>query len=342
MKESLFFDNEDQRGFSIHAIRSFHIWLKKLMVEIRNEFPSEWVPSEIIRALNTASSLEGKITCRSSGGKVLPCELETEDIQILRYAVEHAIQTFIEQKEITAHLSHRQEPQDALTAKIECGNSVLRIQQIANIAPVGPFHLSNYLNLERLAILGGKEGQLCERVYDAKFHILMEHSLFAKDLRYFVNQCALRNRPISVAYIDIDNFKTFNLTLPGKETQVDRDVLPYFMKALEAFIFGRGFAYREGGDEYLVLLPNSDHQEALQFFEMLRKHFASVSYPIVIAAPTVSVGVCTVNPADRKTPHQIQELANQAKAHAKREGRDRVAGYRAGAPHSEETLFIFP
>lgn len=38
---------------------------------------------------------------------------------------------------------------------------------------------------------------------------------------------------------------------------------------------------------------------------------------------------------------RLQEFANHVKAHAKTGGRNRVAGYAAGIPHSEATLFIF-
>ncbi|HEY4697402.1 MAG: hypothetical protein A3J49_04050 [Gallionellales bacterium RIFCSPHIGHO2_02_FULL_57_16] len=342
MTVDLKFENEAQLRFSSRALESFRTWLNNLRNKISSEFPSGWTPKEILDAQNILGTLGGKVVYQVKDEQMLPCKLETKDIQVLRYAVEFAIQSLIEKKENTARLSHRQEPQDELTAQIECGNSVLKIQLLADASPVGPFHLSNYLNLETLARLMGKDGQLVERVYDAKFHILMEHSLFAKDLRYFIDQCTMRDRPVSVAYIDIDNFSKFNRDLPGKETQVDRDILPYFMRALEAIVFGKGFAYREGGDEYLVILPNSDNREALQFFEALRKHLASVTYPIEIDGPTVSVGVCTVSPSDRKTPRQIQEFANHAKAHAKTGGRNRVAGYAAETPHSKETLFIFP
>ena len=52
---------------------------------------------------------------------------------------------------------------------------------------------------------------------------------------------------------NIDKFKDFN-TKYG-ETQIDVRLLPRFMAALEAHVYSRGFAYRFGGDEYVVLLP---------------------------------------------------------------------------------------
>ena len=94
---------------------------------------------------------------------------------------------------------------------------------------------------------------------------------------------------------------------------VDRDVLPYLMRAIEGFVFGRGFAYRQGGDEYLVSIPNVEHSEALEFFESLRKHIETIVYQktLKITNPTISIGVVTVDSFDRKTASELLQLANK-------------------------------
>ncbi len=111
------------------------------------------------------------------------------------------------------------------------------------------------------------------------------------------------------------------------------------MTALEAFVFGRGYAYREGGDEYLVLLPGAGHDEAGYFFQALRKHLECLNYALG-KGPTVSIGVCTANSTERLTALQIQQFANQAKAFAKKEGRNRVAVYGTGKSRGNESLQI--
>ena len=49
-----------------------------------------------------------------------------------------------------------------------------------------------------------------DRIYDEKLHILLAPALFLPDLAYFRAMCELRSQPLSVGYIDIDMFKTFN------------------------------------------------------------------------------------------------------------------------------------
>ena len=94
-----------------------------------------------------------------------------------------------------------------------------------------------------------------ERAYDEKFQLLHAPTLFLPDLSYYRTICELRAVPVSVAYIDIDDFKSFN-TRYG-ETQVDRDVLPRFMGTLEAHLFFHSFAQHIllSGDESLPRFP---------------------------------------------------------------------------------------
>ena len=343
----IWFTDDAQRTFAVSALDALVSWLIRRRDAIAAALPSGWAPPEIHEAIQAASrTWHALINYRvglppgTASGAVAACQLRCQDLPVLRLALEVHIEATILAQESTARLSHLETPQRELAEKIQAGHSILQLAPLAGVVPAGPFRLSEYLNLETVTKLQGPEGKLRDRVYDAKFHILMDQSLFLDDLRYFRDQCAMRDRPVSVAYIDIDNFGAFNRDLPGKETQVDRDVLPFFMSALERYVYAKGFAYREGGDEYLVLLPNADQLEALYFFDSLREYLAAVRYPIDVRSPTVSVGVYTALASLRQTSLQIQTLANAAKAHAKADGRNRVAGYRSDHAPSNDTLLI--
>jgi len=139
----------------------------------------------------------------------------------------------------------------------------------------------------------------------------------------------LRNRPLVVGFIDIDDFKSLNTECT--ETVVDRDVLPRFMRRVEAEIFVRGFAYRFGGDEYVTLLPNAGTREAIPVHNCIRTGVAALQYSATSKRTTVSVGFCEVEPDSAWTEHEILARANAAKAFAKASGKDRVATYRNGS-----------
>ena len=333
--------SEEEHTFSERARTALNAQLMQLGNVVQTRTPSRWVPQEISDARRSLRRLSGCIVRQSKGGSPLPCVIPIEDLPVLRLAIELHVEATVLQQEQTASLTHSQEPQAALQRQLNTGLEFLRSSLFSDVECAQAFSLDRYVNLETVMSIPGTAAALEPRVFDDKFHILMSQSLFMKDLRYFREQCAMRKRPVSVAYLDIDNFKNLNTLLT--ETQVDKEVLPRFMSALEGFVFGRGYAYREGGDEYLVILPGASHTEAAHFFDSLREHLATVSYPILkeVAGPTVSIGVCTAETSERLTALQIQQFANGAKAHAKTAGRNRVACYIAGQPRADEALTIW-
>jgi hypothetical protein len=122
---------------------------------------------------------------------------------------------------------------------------------------IEPFRLprsKDFLPIQYIEQSAMTQIQLAPRQYDEKFHILQAPALFLQDLAYFRAKCEIRDTPLTVAFLDIDEFKRFNIA--HGETKVDRNLLPRFMQAIEAHVYQHGFAYRQGGDEYLVLLPS--------------------------------------------------------------------------------------
>ncbi|MEZ4447140.1 MAG: hypothetical protein R3B72_49130 [Polyangiaceae bacterium] len=104
--------------------------------------------------------------------------------------------------------------------------------------------LTDYLSV-RYAEESMEELYMEPRELDEKFHILEAPSLFLRDLAYYRIRCGLRDLPIAVAYMDIDDFKAFNTKYT--ETKVDLDLLTPFMETIEAHVFAHGHAYRFGG-----------------------------------------------------------------------------------------------
>lgn len=169
------------------------------------------------------------------------------------------------------------------------------------------------------------QGELPPRQYDEKFHTLQAPALFLPDLAYFRARCEVRDAPLNVAFLDIDDFKTFNSD--HGETKVDRNLLPLFMQTLEAHVYHHGFAYRQGGDEYLVLLPSLGKELALAFLGELRRKLAAVQYPDISGAPTVSFGVCCAEADCPLTDRELRDRANRAKKFAKDHGKNCIATY---------------
>jgi diguanylate cyclase (GGDEF)-like protein len=184
--------------------------------------------------------------------------------------------------------------------------------------------LTEFFPVQRVeAELAEEHGQPRTREFDEKFRILQAPGLFRHDLDRAREAAALRGILIAVAYLDIDDFKPFNSEYGN--SIVDRHMLPTFMRRIEAHVFARGYAYRYGGDEYVLLLNNVTEDEALASMDRLRQDLAALSYEGIQRKATVSIGVVIVRPECHLTGHEIEHAAERAKDFAKQSGRNRVA-----------------
>jgi diguanylate cyclase (GGDEF)-like protein len=233
--------------------------------------------------------------------------------------------------DMLAKLDAELKPYDRLLASTWFQNAkVERAPQLTDFLPV-------QLAEEQLAREAGDPRQ---REYDEKFHILQAPSLFLYDLDRARQAAGLRDVFVAVAFIDIDHFRTFNKE--HGNTFVDRQVLPRFMRCVEAHAYQRGYAYRYGGDEYCVLLPNVIEDEALASMERLRASIAALTYEGTAMRTTVSIGVVIVRPDSYYTGSEIESFAEAAKAYAKDIGRNRVATYVGPQPRSGELRIASP
>lgn len=160
------------------------------------------------------------------------------------------------------------------------------------------------------------------RVYDEKFHILIAPLLFVSDLQYFREKCYQRGSGLSVAYLDIDDFKSVNSQ--SSESEVDRHILPKFMRLLEKHIYFHGYAYRFGGDEYTIILPNISESLSETFFNDLRQKISELHFENYKLTITASIGVYYVNKDCTLTENEILAKANLAKNDAKKSGKNKV------------------
>ena len=118
--------------------------------------------------------------------------------------------------------------------------------------------------------------------------------------------------PASVLVVDLDHFKDLNDTL-GHEA--GDDALRGVATALTSLVRRDDVVCRWGGEEFLVLLPETDGQAAERRAERLRAGIAATGV-------TASVGVAEVRTADTVTSWVGR--ADRAMYAAKEQGRDRV------------------
>ena len=131
---------------------------------------------------------------------------------------------------------------------------------------------------------------------------------------------AMRTRePLTLVELDLDHFKKVNDEL-GHEAG-DR-VLEELGQLIRSELRTTDFAYRVGGEEFVIILPATGEERARKACERLR--LAIELIPGIERPVTASLG-CVVLPAGRAaTPARLYAAADEALYRAKGEGRNRV------------------
>jgi diguanylate cyclase (GGDEF)-like protein len=126
--------------------------------------------------------------------------------------------------------------------------------------------------------------------------------------------------PMSTILMDLDHFKGINDTFGHERGD---EVLAAVGALMRAELRGSDFAGRSGGEEFVVMLPDTDRTGAMRVAEHMRQAMHSLSLPGVTRAVTASFGVATY-PDDALDGETLLRLADRALYSAKQHGRDRV------------------
>jgi diguanylate cyclase (GGDEF)-like protein len=142
---------------------------------------------------------------------------------------------------------------------------------------------------------------------------------FERQLEREVSRTRRFNRPFCLLLLDIDLFKRVNDTF-GHD--VGDDAIRRLGNALQAGTRGIDTAARVGGEEFGVILTETDFAHGLEVAERLRVSIGETDVPVA-GRITVSVGLAEFN-ADSRDARELFTAADSALYEAKRQGRDRV------------------
>jgi diguanylate cyclase (GGDEF)-like protein len=137
-----------------------------------------------------------------------------------------------------------------------------------------------------------------------------------------------RKSPLCVAMLDLDNFKRFN-------DSFGHDAGDSLLRELGRLIRGKvrksDIPCRYGGEEFVLVLPDSSLADAEQRIEQLRVLINELQIPHgeqLLGSLTVSAGVAQAD-EHSYNPNELLRAADQALYAAKNAGRDRVVVYQA-------------
>lgn len=147
----------------------------------------------------------------------------------------------------------------------------------------------------------------------------------------FKRMVAQANRtlaPLAAMMLDLDHFKQINDQFGhGKGDEV----LAAVGTALQSCMRSSDFAGRFGGEEFLILLPNSDQDGALVVAENIRRTIASIGVPGVERKITASLGIACL-PENAGNADALIREADRALYAAKTAGRNRSVCASARGP----------
>jgi diguanylate cyclase (GGDEF)-like protein len=146
--------------------------------------------------------------------------------------------------------------------------------------------------------------------------------------RHFYNQLKSEivranrySRPLSLLLLDIDNFKNYN----DKYGHMEGDkVLAKMGKVIGKFLRKTDSAYRYGGDEFTVILPETGGKEAINVAERIRKGFESLTFfptPEDKVYRTLSIGITHYIPGEELSV--FIKRTDKAMYMAKKQGKNR-------------------
>ena len=132
-----------------------------------------------------------------------------------------------------------------------------------------------------------------------------------------------RGMPLTLALLDLDNFKRIN---DSYGHQIGDEVLRKVASRLIGAVRNNDAVCRIGGDEFLIVMVDTDAPAAGNAAERIRRAITDTVVPTRDGALPMSVSVgCTVRPPRDDAPVEaLLERADQALLQAKSAGRNRV------------------
>jgi diguanylate cyclase (GGDEF)-like protein len=156
----------------------------------------------------------------------------------------------------------------------------------------------------------------------------------ADTIKRMAAQASRSIAPLSAIALDLDHFKQIN---DGFGHGRGDDVLAAVGAALSETVRTSDFVGRNGGEEFIVLLPDTDADSAAIVAEKLRTTIAAISVPGVEQHITASLGIAAI-PQHAGDGDQLARSADRALYLAKTNGRNRTeiaaatSGYETRSP----------
>lgn len=223
---------------------------------------------------------------------------------------------------------------DDLCFPMVVGDNAVGVLGVRNVPAIPAAERQALGAAAALLAIATRNGQLLAQIGESSVRDALtscfNRAYAMKTLGMELQRARRTQRPLSVILFDIDNFKTVNDQfghLAGDAT------LAAVGARLGAVLRATDVKCRYGGDEFLVILPDTPVTGAQRVADALTAELAriSIATPSGTVAVTASLGVAVVEPGERDVTSIISR-ADDALYRAKRTGRNRWALAPPSAP----------
>jgi two-component system, cell cycle response regulator len=152
-----------------------------------------------------------------------------------------------------------------------------------------------------------------------------------------LERCRRYAYPLSVLMCDVDHFKQIN---DARGHAAGDEVLQQFVaRAQKTIRTNSDWVSRYGGEEFLIVLPETPHAGAMHVAEKVRALISSAPFATRAgdAAVTASFGVASTGPCGPDLALKVDTLirtADECLYRSKQEGRDRISGHEIEVSHA--------
>jgi diguanylate cyclase (GGDEF)-like protein len=141
--------------------------------------------------------------------------------------------------------------------------------------------------------------------------------------QHLITEMKQDNTNISVMMLDIDEFKSINDTyghIGGDKVLID------IANEIKSFIQNRGYACRYGGEEFVIILPKIDIDEAMNLAKKLNKNIANlkIDFEEYKISLSISIGVSAIKINEEDTIEKALHRADKALYRVKNSGKNSV------------------
>ncbi|MCU7942047.1 MAG: sensor domain-containing diguanylate cyclase [Candidatus Thiodiazotropha sp. (ex Cardiolucina cf. quadrata)] len=175
---------------------------------------------------------------------------------------------------------------------------------------------------ERTVELEESNRKLHELATHDSLTLLLNHNAIIHALESAISAVERHRQPLSIAMVDIDRFKQINDRFGH---QVGDDVLVAIANAFTSSLRGYDIIGRYGGEEFLLILPQTNTEDAGELIERLRQSIADLSFAGTQGKRvTISVGMIAYLHGIKIDADAMIRCADDALYRAKANGRDRI------------------